>query len=64
MLVSVNMFSKLVLKSLISRDVSATGTGLNMLLSVIRFMFSYIGYSTREFQALRLIGLAVLGVVD
>ena len=41
MLVSVNMFNKLVLKSFISRDVSATGTGLNMLLSVIRFMFSY-----------------------
>ena len=65
MLVSVNMFSKLVLQSPTSRDVSALESPLRILhwtcCSLLSDLCSYIGYATVEFQASRLSVFVALG---
>ena len=68
MLVSVNMFSKLVLKSLISWAVSAPGSPFRILDGTCCYrlsdLCSHIGCFTGEFQGLGLIVFEMLGVVD
>ena len=67
-LVSVIMFSKLVLQPLTSRDVSAPGSPFRILDWTCCYLLSdlcpHIGYFTGEFQASRLIVFVALGAVD
>ena len=68
MLVSVNMFSKLDLRPLTIRDVSAHGSPFRILDWTCCYrlsdLCSHTGYFTEEFQASRLTVFAVIGALD